>query len=144
MAWPHILSVRLYPPGIPSFCRECKEHNATLWLVSPEGLAICTICRTHGERCIVEYVEKLGQQWSLHDIAHTDKADRTSHARGPICGHGRCSQNFVDHGDNSCIDLQEDATGGNETMPPCQQCGAEFTWRGGPSLECDCGKKVQA
>lgn len=113
MAHPHILDVRLVPPGIPHACRTCADQkrasgplvDAENWLVCPDGLAIRAECELHGPAIIAEFREKLGQRWTLHPIHHSDKADRCSHARGPICGHSTCSQVFIDTGANRCSEV---------------------------------------
>lgn len=111
MAHPHILDVRLVPPGIPHACHTCANQkkpryfNAKSWLVCPDGLAIQAVCDEHGAAVIAEFREKLGERWTLQPIFHEDNADRCSHARGPICGHGTCSQVFIDTGANRCSEV---------------------------------------
>jgi hypothetical protein len=108
VAHTHILDVRTQPPDIPYACHTCANQkraryfNAKDWLVCPEGLAIQATCREHGQAAIDEFREKLGEEWTLHPIHHADRADRTTHARGPICGHSTCAQVFIDTGRNRC------------------------------------------
>jgi hypothetical protein len=108
MAHPHILDVRTQPPGIPYACHTCASqkvaqyHNAKDWLVCPDGFAINTVCQKHGREIIEEFRTKIGEAWSLHPIHHADASDRTTHKRGPICGHQVCAQVFIDTGLNRC------------------------------------------
>lgn len=129
MAFPHIQGVRLLPPGVPAYCNACQKHDATLWLCDNQGDAIMGVCKKHGVDTISSYRQVGILGWTLHPIHHTDPSDRTSHPRPPICGHSACCQTFIDTGNNACI--------------VCQNCETPFVDRGGPSLECECGKKVQ-
>ena len=128
-----ILKVRLLPPDVPVFCAECGRHDATHWLCCPEHDAISAVCLKHGQEQVRVLKEQLQppEIWTLEPIHHSDPADRTSHQRGPICGHSTCSQVFIDTGENVC------------TLAICKECGTEFSNKDGPYLECDCGKKVQ-
>lgn len=44
------------------------QHQATGYLVDPDGRQIVSMCRSHAEKCIVEYGEKLGESWSFEEM----------------------------------------------------------------------------
>lgn len=52
---------------------EAKQrctNRATVWIAAPDGKLVpgCYVCREHGEACVTEYREKLGETWSLEDL----------------------------------------------------------------------------
>jgi hypothetical protein len=109
MAHEPILKVRLLPPDVPVFCSSCSKFDATHWLCDPvDHAAIIAVCLKHGQELLRVYKEQLKppESWTLEPIHHSDPADRTSHARGPICGHQTCSQVFIDTGENVCGEVQ--------------------------------------
>lgn len=106
-------------------CDECTSGDGTAALVGWWRSANGNLVPVH--------------KWRLRFVAIVDAGGIRKHVlvipsrdviTEPECGHSACRQHFVDTGEVQCIAV-------------CERCRSIFVDRGGPSLECDCGRKVQ-
>lgn len=93
------------------------------------------------ERRILRMVKRLvllseKQRLVANEIAAISQSLGLELRPGPACGHSACSQNYIDTGSRECVEEPK--------MLHCAICSSPFIDRGGPYLECDCGKKRES